>query len=943
MTTTTPTRLARQLRRVLDAADPATDAELLDRFRGGKDPAALDVLIRRHGSLVLAACRKVLTDDADIDDAFQATFLLLLKNARAIRDGRAVGGWLYGVAHRVAVRAKQNADRRRFVETRRPTRAAAPAADLSWREAVGILHEELDRLPDGLRLPLLLCYFEGCSRDEAAAQLGCSVGSVKSRLERGRNRLHARLLKRGVALSAGLLAFGGATTVARGLSPALIQATVRAATERCPKAVAALVAGTSRTVFPASPKFVIATLVAAGLLAGVAGFRAEPPAQANPADPPKPAAPKADAPPPETKTYVGRVVGPDGKPAAGARLFIPKSATERVDVVEIAISDDAGRFRFEAARPASVPPTRWVIAARAPGFAGDWAELRDGQSEISLKLVADVPVEGRLLDLEGRARPGLTVELSKLETTPGGDLSDVFKLWAVDPALALKPATKMLYPVELLGLPRTITADRQGRFTLNGVGHGRIAVLKLSGDEVAHATLRTVCVREFDPKALAPKAGQGMMPFRGAAPLIFGPKFDFSVVPPRLVEGTVRDQATGQPVAGAWVNGGVAGGWWEDSIRVETDTQGRFRLAGLPKAPKIRLNIGTEDAPYLPSRQEVGDVEGLGPLTVDVQLARGVAVSARLLGPDGKPIQGHVTYVPLAANKFFGKTPGADIGRYQGQSSTTDPAGTVRLTALPGPGVLLARASDGHRYTQARITAADKIHAYRQNLRPDAGDTFSGAGNSLIPLMGVNAYRVIDPAADAGSLTVELRCSTGKKLAGDVLGPDGQPLAGATASGLVALGQGPVNLSGTTFEATGLDPEAPRPLTFRHKVKKLAGTLTLRGDEAKRPAVTLQPTGSITARLLGEDRQPLAGVEARIFYEEQSANSFEDLMHLTEAVHTDAQGRVRIDGVVPGLKCMIVFRKGGRYFESGKPLERVTLTAGATMDLGDLTAKKPGE
>src|SRR5437016_4267963 len=99
MTTATPTRLARQLRRVLDAAEPAADAELLDRFRTGRDPAALDALIRRHGSLVLAACRKVLTDDADIDDAFQATFLLLLKNARAIRDGRAVGGWLYGVAH----------------------------------------------------------------------------------------------------------------------------------------------------------------------------------------------------------------------------------------------------------------------------------------------------------------------------------------------------------------------------------------------------------------------------------------------------------------------------------------------------------------------------------------------------------------------------------------------------------------------------------------------------------------------------------------------------------------------------------------------------------------------------------------------------------------------------------------------------------------------------
>src|SRR5437764_1053335 len=113
MSPESPTLLGRHLRRVLDAAaGPAGDAQLLERFRADRDPAALEALVRRHGPLVLAACRKVLTADADIDDAFQATFLLLIKNAHAIRDGRALGGWLYGVAHRVAVRSRQNADRR---------------------------------------------------------------------------------------------------------------------------------------------------------------------------------------------------------------------------------------------------------------------------------------------------------------------------------------------------------------------------------------------------------------------------------------------------------------------------------------------------------------------------------------------------------------------------------------------------------------------------------------------------------------------------------------------------------------------------------------------------------------------------------------------------------------------------------------------------------------
>src|SRR5919197_1795768 len=140
------------------------DAALLDRCRKANDRAAFEALVRRHGPRVLAACRKVLADPADIDDAFQATFLVLLQRPRAVRKADAVGAWLYGVAHRIAVRARDMAARRRSLLRRVPaTDEASAPPDLSWREACAVLHAELDRLPDTLRMPLVLCYLEGLS------------------------------------------------------------------------------------------------------------------------------------------------------------------------------------------------------------------------------------------------------------------------------------------------------------------------------------------------------------------------------------------------------------------------------------------------------------------------------------------------------------------------------------------------------------------------------------------------------------------------------------------------------------------------------------------------------------------------------------------------------------------------------------------------------------
>ena len=198
--------LVRSLRRTLDATNAAalSDDDLLARFRESRDPAAFEAIVRRHGPRVFAACRRVLTDPADAEDAFQATFVVFMRRPGAVRGGQALSAWLFAVAHRVALQARAVRKRRERLEAKSPARRET-VSDWSWREACAVLHEELDRLPDATRLPLILCYLEGASRDEAAQQLGRTLNSVKKSLEKGRETLRKKLARRGVTLSAGLL------------------------------------------------------------------------------------------------------------------------------------------------------------------------------------------------------------------------------------------------------------------------------------------------------------------------------------------------------------------------------------------------------------------------------------------------------------------------------------------------------------------------------------------------------------------------------------------------------------------------------------------------------------------------------------------------------------------------------------------------------------------
>ena len=174
-----------------------TDRQLLERFVRSCDEAAFETLVERYGPMVLGVCRRVLGDATDADDAFQATFLVLVRKARTIAMPDLLGNWLYGVAYRIARKAR--AQRAKRAQQKQPTAAMTstdPLMEAALRELQAQLDEELERLPTKYRAPLVLCYLEGLSNREAAERLGWPIGSISHRLARGREILRQRLQDR---------------------------------------------------------------------------------------------------------------------------------------------------------------------------------------------------------------------------------------------------------------------------------------------------------------------------------------------------------------------------------------------------------------------------------------------------------------------------------------------------------------------------------------------------------------------------------------------------------------------------------------------------------------------------------------------------------------------------------------------------------------------------
>jgi RNA polymerase sigma factor (sigma-70 family) len=264
-----------------------TDAELLERFLAHREETAFALLVQRYGPMVLGVSQRVLGNADSAEDVFQATFLVLVRQAASIRKKQSVASWLYGVAQRIAARARGQAAGRaaaRLYWERRSVEMARkePLDELTWQELRTVLDEEIGRLPEKYRAPLVLCYFKGCSHDQAAQELGWPKRSLTSRVCRGRELLRKQLVRRGIALSAGALASAlcekaaGATVGAR-LTINTVQAVTNAVTGKttgagCFSARATILAEEAmKGNLGIGSKFVLLAMVL-GLAAGGAGL-----------------------------------------------------------------------------------------------------------------------------------------------------------------------------------------------------------------------------------------------------------------------------------------------------------------------------------------------------------------------------------------------------------------------------------------------------------------------------------------------------------------------------------------------------------------------------------------------------------------------------------------------------------------------------------------------
>jgi RNA polymerase sigma factor (sigma-70 family) len=285
-----------------------SDRELLERFLDANDESAFTALVERHGPMVLGVCRRALRNHHDAEDACQATFLVLARQVASVRKKTSLSSWLHGVACRTAsnLRREQRRRRRREQDVEPPAPRDA-SDDVSWQEVQVILDEELEHLPERYRSPLVLCYLDGKTRDEAAQQLGIRVGTLHGRLERGRELLRKRLTARGLTLSAALFVTALGDNVAHAaLSPTLVLSSTKAALllaagNPLPAGIISRTALTLtqevlRSMFLAKLKTGTATVLCAGLIAAlIGGALASTGLAQNPpsSQPPLPAAAKA--------------------------------------------------------------------------------------------------------------------------------------------------------------------------------------------------------------------------------------------------------------------------------------------------------------------------------------------------------------------------------------------------------------------------------------------------------------------------------------------------------------------------------------------------------------------------------------------------------------------------------------------------------------------------
>jgi RNA polymerase sigma factor (sigma-70 family) len=925
----------------VDGAGELTDAQLLERFAGRHEESAFAALVQRHGPMVLGVCRRVLNNAHDAEDAFQATFLILVRKAGSISNPEALGCWLHEVALRTALRARANLAARRQRERRVPTMPQTDfIATVVWRDLQPILDEEVRRLPDRYRVPFVLCYLEGKTYAVVARQLRCLPGTISRRLAQARDLLRRRLTRRGLALPAGVLAAAlsqnvssaalPATLAAATVKTALLGAAGKTAAGGVSPHVAALTEGGIKAMRATTWKWTLTLLVLVGLAGAGLGVLAlataeEPDQNASAKARPKPAAKKAAA--GNTVTVAGRVLDADGKPVAAASVAIVASAryparitrpwgdeAGQVRNLGQGKTDDKGGFRLTVPRLSRKRFADVYALAGAPGHSMGRAGIDTGARppDVQIRLAREQVLHGRLVGLQGKPAAGVRV--------------DVLQAVGYLPARQWFATTFYAPPRGLAPWPAPAVTDAKGRFTLRGLGPEWMVKIHVRDPRFAR--------EDFDIQAADWKGGKEVAR---------------SLAPARVLEGSVTYGDTRKPVASARLVVMCSQqryGSRVSSMTGKTDAQGRFRLVPYPGRYFELTAYPPAGEPYLLMRREINWRQAdLVKQEVQLALVRAVLVRGTVIEQSsGKPVAGASVYFePNRDNNPYFREDVRPFWVGGENYSLSGKDGTFQLGVLPGPGHLLIR---GPTLDYVHVEIGSK-QIYGRQINPNWRYYFDG----VVPLN-------LKPQAGTHEVKVTLR--RGVTIKGNVVGPDGKPVAQGVlvCRSYIPFGKS-LNPARTKevkdgrFELPGCDPDRPAQVFFLDPKNRLGATVELSAKKAggKPVTVRLQRSGSATARILDKDGKPVAGmnvdVQVLITPGIPFAGSLLSPMLIADTasmsmldparhgdLKSDAQGRITFPTLVPGATCWLIgIRHNRTIFDFKKEFKA---EAGKTLDLGNL-------
>lgn len=920
-----------------------TDQQLLERYLDSRDEAAFSELVHRHELPVLKACRQVLRSAADVDDAFQATFLVLLRRGREVRWQPSLRGWLVAVAHRIAVRlavTQQRTQQREKLTVPTPS-TTTPLADVSMREACSILHEEMNRLPDSFRLPLLLCYLQGYSRDEAAEMLGWSLGSVKAGLERGRQRLKQRLERRGVTLTAGLLTLLARPLVSEAIMVSPAARTVQSLMGSASARVISLSRGTGVAGWSIGSRGALCLLVlllgtASGLTLAWAKGPTDPPAAVAASSPI--ATLQADD--PESVTVSGEVLDPQGKPVAGANIGVMKygnfqAARKNPPKLTVeATTDASGKFQLV------VKQDSFYVVAEKSGYGLD-AELitsEKSKKPVQLHLRELVNIEGTVVDEVGKPVADALVECQYINRFAPQVLEDKLLL------IKQSGNTEVLHqePSPYFNMPcpstinRTAQSDAQGRFTLPGMPAGMIAVIDIKKAKQAGKMLQVILLPGFADQgtsrhrltAEAIDAGIKAR-YQGSERTFEAPRLQLTMVPGIIVEGTVTNER-GEPVAGTPLAVRNDRGRSTDGV---TDAQGRYRVSEVSPGESYSVHS------YGPANYMLAMGSAVhrnnGPIRIDLKLRRGTVLTGKVIdAKTGLGVRSWIQVKPTPGNPLLNK---AGINLETSDTSQAD--GTFRLVAPPGDVLVSATAapvkstSEPVPYQPAKILETD-YNLLQKVSDPGASGAAHFRGDTATFQLG-HAYQLLDLPADRET-SIELTLVRGKERTIHLVDSKGQPVTTAIVMGLDQK-MTPYQVKQSSLSMVGIQSEeGVRPLFVISREKHLGAYLMVPTTTLEPLTVTLQPLGSITGRLIDNNDKPVPqiqiGMKLSLPSEQAGTNTSRlrlsydfrnnGLDQLYPVVFTDEEGRFSIAYVIPGMKFQLShwnnqgIRRSSRFFST---------------------------